>query len=197
VFVGHVHRYQVFERNGTQYYQLATTGGGSRLRGQEFGEFDHVAWITMKKETPVITQVMLDGILPANLKIPESDEKGVPVKKRPTQPVSGKLTIDGKEAEGVTVTFHAFNENTEKYNSIADGLTDKKGQFQVSTYGRFDGCPVGEYMVTVVKTGKGYYDAEANEKNQLPEKYSNPKTSPLKITIKEGANDVNLEMTTK
>ena len=30
VFCGHVHRYQKFVRNGTNYYQLATTGGGSR-----------------------------------------------------------------------------------------------------------------------------------------------------------------------
>lgn len=197
VFVGHVHRYQVFERNGTQYYQLATTGGGSRLRGQEYGEFDHVAWITMKKESPLIAQVMLDGILPSDLKTPESEEKGVPVKRKPTHPVSGKVTIDGKEMQGVTVTFYAFNENTEKYNSIADGLTDTKGQFQLSTYGRFDGCPAGEYVVTVVRTGKGYYTDETPEKNLLPEKYTTPKTSPLKITIKEGTNDVNLEVLTK
>jgi serine/threonine-protein phosphatase CPPED1 len=197
VFVGHVHRYQVYERNGTQYYQLATTGGGSRLRGQEYGEFDHIAWVTMKKETPVITQVMLDGILPGNSKIPDSDEKGFPVKKKPTHPVDGKLTIDGKETAGVTVTFYTFNENTEKYNSIADGLTDAKGQFQLSTYGRFDGCPVGEYVVTVVKTGKGYYEAEVPEKNLLPEKYTTPKTSPLKVTIKEGINDLKLDVTTK
>ncbi len=64
-------------------------GGGSRLRGQEYGEFDHVAWVTMKKETPLIAQVMLDGILPANMKIPDSDEKGVPVKKKPIAPGRG------------------------------------------------------------------------------------------------------------
>ena len=40
VFCGHVHRYQKFVRNGMNYYQLATTGGGSRLRGLPYGEFD-------------------------------------------------------------------------------------------------------------------------------------------------------------
>src|ERR1043165_3148353 len=34
VFAGHIHRYQKFVRQGMNYYQLATTGGGSRLRGE-------------------------------------------------------------------------------------------------------------------------------------------------------------------
>ena len=52
VFCGHVHRYQKFVRQGMNYYQLATTGGGSQLRGVEYGEFDHFAWVTMKKDGP-------------------------------------------------------------------------------------------------------------------------------------------------
>ncbi len=197
VFVGHVHAYHVYERNGTQYYQLATTGGGSRMRGQEYGEFDHIAWVTMKKDGPLIAQVMLDGILPANLNTPESDEKGMPVKKKPLHPVMGKLTIDGMEAAGVTVSLYMLNPITEKYNNVADGLTDERGQFQLSTYSRFDGCPAGEYFVTVVKTGKGYYNDETPQQNLLPEKFTEPKTSPLKLTIKEGTNDVKLDVATK
>src|SRR5262249_32190375 len=53
VFCGHVHRYQKFVRQGMNYYQLATTGGGSRLRGVEYGEFDQIVWVTMKKGGPV------------------------------------------------------------------------------------------------------------------------------------------------
>src|SRR5262249_46788156 len=41
VFAGHVHRYRKYVRNGRHYYQLATTGGGSKLRGPAHGEFDH------------------------------------------------------------------------------------------------------------------------------------------------------------
>ena len=33
VFAGHVHHYVQYERNGRKYYHLATTGGGSQLRG--------------------------------------------------------------------------------------------------------------------------------------------------------------------
>src|SRR5262249_1081412 len=74
VFSGHVHRYQKFVRQGRNYYQLATTGGGSRLRGVGYGEFDHVAWVTMKKDGPVIANILLDSVLPDDLKVPESAE---------------------------------------------------------------------------------------------------------------------------
>jgi len=30
------------------HYMLGTTGGGSDLRGEEFGEFDHITWVTFK-----------------------------------------------------------------------------------------------------------------------------------------------------
>jgi len=78
VFAGHVHRYEKFIRNGMNYYQLATTGGGSRLRGVKEGEFDQIVWVTMKKDGPTIANIMLEGILPENLKMPESVETGLP-----------------------------------------------------------------------------------------------------------------------
>lgn len=67
VFAGHEHRYQRFIRNGMHYYQLATTGGGSNLRGPKHGEFDHFVWVTMKKDGPMVANVLLDGILPDTL----------------------------------------------------------------------------------------------------------------------------------
>ena len=62
VFAGHVHNYARFERHGRDYIMLATTGGGSKLRGKEVGEFDHFTWVTMKGDRPVIANLMLDGI---------------------------------------------------------------------------------------------------------------------------------------
>ncbi|HEY1188342.1 MAG TPA: metallophosphoesterase [Gemmata sp.] len=198
VFVGHVHRYQVFERNGTQYYQLATTGGGSRMRGPQYGEFDQVMLVTMKKDNPVFVNVDLAGVLPTNLKLPDSDEKGTVVKKKATFPVSGKLKLDGKPLPGATVAFHSFNKTTEKYAYVCDGLTDASGRFVVTTYAKFDGAPAGEFVVTVSKSAKGgFNDEETGGKTVLPEKYATPATSPLKVTIKDGANDVELELDTK
>lgn len=62
VFAGHRHRYVRYERNQSDYYILATTGGGSGMRGPRFGEFDHVVWITMTEEGPILANLLLDGI---------------------------------------------------------------------------------------------------------------------------------------
>ena len=67
VFAGHHHRYHQFDRNDTNYYILATTGGGSPLLGDQFGMFDHITWVTMSDEGPTITNLRLDGILPHDI----------------------------------------------------------------------------------------------------------------------------------
>ena len=199
VYCGHVHRYQVYERNGMKYYQLATTGGGSRLRGPKYGEFDHVSWVTMKGDAPLIANVLLDGVLPADLKLPDTDE---PAKARPavsTYPVSGKAALDGRPLGDAVVALYGVNKESGKYFYVCDGLTDGTGRFQVTTYGRFDGAPAGEYAVTVVKTNAGYRRGTSDEevKNVLPERYATPGTTPLKLTVAKGTNDANLELTTK
>lgn len=63
VFAGHVHHYLQFDRNGTNYYQLGTTGGGSQLRGVPYGEFDHITWVTMEQDGPRVANVLLGGVL--------------------------------------------------------------------------------------------------------------------------------------
>jgi hypothetical protein len=67
VFAGHKHKYERFVRNGQRYYMLATTGGGSKLRGNPFGEFDHLVWVTMKREGPVLANLMMEGIFPEDI----------------------------------------------------------------------------------------------------------------------------------
>ncbi len=67
VFVGHRHHYVKYERNNGKYFMLATTGGGSSLRGPEFGEFDHVVWVTMTEAGPLIANVRLEGVYDENV----------------------------------------------------------------------------------------------------------------------------------
>jgi hypothetical protein len=67
VFSGHVHYYAQYDRNGMKYYHLATTGGSSPLRGLPYGEFDHVAWLTMEKDGPHVANLLLDGIQPGDV----------------------------------------------------------------------------------------------------------------------------------
>jgi hypothetical protein len=67
VLAGHRHTYTKFERNNTSYIVLGTTGGGSKLRGRAFGEFDQVAWVTMTDRGPRIANLLLDGIWDENI----------------------------------------------------------------------------------------------------------------------------------
>jgi len=62
VFAGHTHRYLFDVRNDQNHYVLATTGGGSRLRGPKFGEFDHIGWVTMTDKGPKLVNLALSGI---------------------------------------------------------------------------------------------------------------------------------------
>ena len=62
VFAGHYHRYWKTGRNNGKYIALATTGGSSRLRGTAYGEFDHVVWVTMTDEGPLLANLLLEGI---------------------------------------------------------------------------------------------------------------------------------------
>ncbi len=64
VFAGHIHHYGKYVRNERAYYMLGTTGGGSRLRGASFGEFDHATWVTMTEKGPRLVNLLIDGILP-------------------------------------------------------------------------------------------------------------------------------------
>jgi serine/threonine-protein phosphatase CPPED1 len=77
VFCGHIHSFQKYVRQGMNYYQLATTGGGSWMRGVRFGEFDHFTWVTMKDAGPVIGHVLLSSVHTENLAPIKTFEPGV------------------------------------------------------------------------------------------------------------------------
>ncbi len=75
VFGGHLHRYNLQKEHGHNRITLATTGGGSALRGIEFGEFDQVAWVTMTNEGPVVANIGIDSIVPVDLPVQQNLEQ--------------------------------------------------------------------------------------------------------------------------
>lgn len=194
VFAGHIHKYQKFVRNGRNYYQLATTGGGSKLRGPQYGEFDQIAWVTMKPEGPVIANIMMDGILPEDLRRIETGEPGVlEYNRRPPQPTRGKVFCDGTAVAGAMVVFTTVPVAGQP-TARADALTESDGSFTLSTYNANDGVPTGEYNVTIVQRKPLYNELGKPGPNHLPEKYAKADTTPLKATIKAGQNDFTFEL---
>lgn len=195
VFCGHEHRYQKFVRQGMNYYQLATTGGGSRLRGIDYGEFDQIVWVTMTPKGPSIANVLLEGILPEDLHTPASKESGAAEPKLPegVHPVSGTVTYKGKPVSGAEILFHGeitINNKVRKFE--ADARTDASGFYRLSTLKAFDGAPALDYKVTISKIE---WTLEGNRSpNQLPASLAKPATTPLTATVKPGSNTLDFEI---
>ena len=63
-FAGDWHHYIKFKRYGHDYYVLATAGGVSKMRGIDYGEFDHITYVTVGENGPVVANILLDGIVP-------------------------------------------------------------------------------------------------------------------------------------
>jgi hypothetical protein len=176
------------------YYSLATTGGDSRMRGVEYGEFDHLVWVTMKKDGPVIANILLDGILKEDLSPFASDEEGVKqYYRRPTFPVVAKVYFDGKPATGAYVALRGTGK--EPRQPYADGFVEADGNLRLSTYTAFDGVPAGEYAITVVMR-KPFFTTEGKPgPNLYPQKYADPKESGLTFAVKPGdENNLELEL---
>lgn len=190
VFCGHVHRYEKFVRNGRNYYQLATTGGGSKLRGEQYGEFDQVAWVTMKKNGPVIANLCLDGILSENLTRPSVNEPGRRDDERlDCLPVRGRIYYNGKPAAGAQIVFHYVDMKSKALRRGGDGTADAEGAFTISTYASNDGAPPGEYLVAITWHDWPNPAQRGDGPNKLPARYAKPTTSGLTADVKVGSND--------
>ncbi len=72
VLAGHYHQYTKAMRHNRKYITLATTGGGSPLRGNAWGEFDQVGLVKMTSDGPMLTNLVLDGILDDSVSTVES-----------------------------------------------------------------------------------------------------------------------------
>ena len=101
VFAGDWHHYIYARRHGRDHYVLAVAGGcGSRegnpreLMGREYGEVDHITWVTMTKAGPVVANLTLDGILPGDWltqKTTLSTEQPIPLDEPPDEEVVEKF----------------------------------------------------------------------------------------------------------
>ena len=116
VIAGHEHHYNHSQKQGRNYYILATTGAGSQLRGNYFGEFDHVTWVTMTDEGPSMANLRLDGILPHDVADDATNELARAMLNN-TAFNHVLLCNDGAEFKDGTLYFN-FRNNSEKPMNI-------------------------------------------------------------------------------
>ena len=134
----------------------------------------------------------------------------------PTQPVSGKVSLDGRPLAGAEIWLVPADSNekvkTAKLTIRPAAKSKADGTFVVTSYHVDDGAPLGEYAVMVVLEGAQAASEEDRENDTptekrpkgkgrraspLPPKYSNPATSGLSFTVKEGPNTLDLDLKSK
>jgi hypothetical protein len=107
------------------------------------------------------------------------------------------VTLDGKVVPGGLVAFHPMSAGPAAYAMI-----DENGSYAVRT-GRGAGLPSGDYQVSmtaneppaIARTEQGF--PPPSGKSITPAWYSSKETSGLQFNIEPGANEINLELTTK
>ncbi len=64
LFSGHRLTYLKLNKHGNNHYTPGSTGAGSGLRGEKFGQFGHITWVTLNAgEPPKIINIKLDGMI--------------------------------------------------------------------------------------------------------------------------------------
>jgi hypothetical protein len=107
-------------------------------------------------------------------------------KRKPTYPTEGTLLIGGKPAGGVTVFLYSTDPaETEPTRPFA--TTNLDGTFALTTSAANDGAPEGEYIVTVIyePLESPLMRAKKGKPPAFDKKYSDPKTSPLRIRVEK------------
>ncbi len=119
VFTGHEHRYVKTERNNGKYFVLATTGGGSNLRGPELGEFDHVVWVTMTDQGPVIANLDLNGIWDENLVTQKAKDFFTTILENPPVEIE-PIFMEGNNFTEGTTTIKITNDEDSPLNVVVN-----------------------------------------------------------------------------
>lgn len=118
VFAGHQHQYHHSEHHHANYYVLGTTGGGSPLLGNSFGSFDHITWVTMSDEGPIIANLRLDGILPHDVANDETHELTRELIKSTN--IKTNVFVDSKKAFNKGIALITY-ENTSDHPLYLEG----------------------------------------------------------------------------
>lgn len=106
-------------------------------------------------------------------------------------PVSGSVRVDGKPAVRAIVTFHPKASLAPGGKSFSPStFTDDDGSFQLTTVDAGDGAPAGEYTVTVVANYIVKDGQDVSVPDLLGGCFADPKTSPLKVTVREQVNQL-------
>jgi|SRR4051812_154645 hypothetical protein len=108
-------------------------------------------------------------------------------------PVHGAVHIDNAPADGVMVVFCPVGGSEQVQKTRPFGFTDAEGKFELTTIKKGDGAPAGDYKVLAqwpAKSSSSMGDSRSTGGDRLQGRYMNLEKSQIKVTVKEGTNDV-------
>jgi hypothetical protein len=113
-------------------------------------------------------------------------------------PVRGVVRLDKKPVEKAGVMFHAVDKGP-----VASGTTDAQGRFELFTVNDRGALP-GKYKVTVSRaevvggeTEEAVLISGQRVVRITPERYGDPKSTPLTATVQRGAGPFEFDLSSK
>ena len=103
-------------------------------------------------------------------------------------PVHGKFLVNDQPASGAIVVLHPIGGVLDAEHPVATVGPD--GTFALTTYAGNDGAPAGEYVVTALWHVSADKAAPGPWPNVIPQKYSKPESSDLRVQIAAGPNEL-------
>jgi hypothetical protein len=104
-------------------------------------------------------------------------------------PVSGKVLVNGKPAEGAELIFYGATPEMRGPGTVsAEGVTDENGVFHLGSYGPNDGAPAGKFNVVVIwrePIPDGVDQERFQAKDRLNNRYATPESSGLTAEVPE------------
>lgn len=114
----------------------------------------------------------------------------------PVYPVTGRVTFRGEPMTNAVLTLFPAD-NPSVWALKPRGYADQNGVYEVTTYERNDGAPLGEYIVTMWWP-EADYDPKAlengNEPDRLMRAYFDPTKSKLRATVKPQDNVIDIAL---
>lgn len=109
-------------------------------------------------------------------------------------PVKGQVLLNGKPIPYAQVVFHPLGESSRDAPKPS-ATVDEHGHFALTTQNAGDGAPAGDYAVTVEwwlspAASKQPGAEDRPPVNHLPKHYARAETSPLRVHIEPGTNEV-------
>jgi hypothetical protein len=102
-------------------------------------------------------------------------------------PVQGQVIVNGQPLPNAQVVLRSDDPSI----PVAQGQTDAEGKFSLSTFEKHDGAAEGEFKVTVAYYRHIQVEGDLYPgPNVLPQKYSDPARTELRVSVRKGENQL-------